>query len=115
MGKLKTALLGIGLLVWPVTFIAGIGRLVSVHAQPAESTLNIPVGACVSTGQCWNGKYWYKPPEPHKTRVWKVTGTDSIWVIETTGVCLYMVLRGEQQVALSAIPKTQLPVGAGCE
>jgi hypothetical protein len=88
-----------------------------VNAQPAESVQNIPVGACFENGQCWNGRFWYKkvePPKPHVTKTWKITGTDNTWVIETTGVCIYeFIWAGGASIA--TVPKTQLPVGAGCE
>jgi hypothetical protein len=85
-------------------------------AQPAESTQNIPVGACFENGHCWNGRFWYKkvePPKPHVTKSWKL-GTSETWVIDTAGVCIYEIL-WSGGAALSAVPKTQLPVGAGCE
>lgn len=45
-------------------------------------------------------------------------GPDRLDVVDTSGACIY-VMRGGQSsgptVAVSAIPKTQLPQGAGCQ
>ncbi len=38
--------------------------------------------------------------------------SSEIHVIDTTGVCLYYVVA---TVAITAVPKTQLPQGAGCQ
>lgn len=36
-------------------------------------------------------------------------------VIDMSGVCLYYVMTYDANVALAAIPKTQLPPGIGCQ
>jgi hypothetical protein len=55
----------------------------------------------------------------HVTRTWVIqyferwSGTTrDIRVIDTTGVCLYVAPESD---AIYAVPKTQLPAGAGCE
>lgn len=51
---------------------------------------------------------------PHQTRVWKIAETNTVWIIETEGVCLY-VIRDGGIAGIAAVPKTQLPPGVGCQ
>jgi len=46
-----------------------------------------------------------------QTKMWRLKGTSTVWVVDTAGVCLYWSNTGH----LAAVPKTQLPVGTGCE
>jgi hypothetical protein len=47
-----------------------------------------------------------------------ITGTVQVHVIDTTGVCLYIVrdsTTSMNNVAIAAVPKTALPQAAGCQ
>ena len=66
---------------------------------------------------------WAQPVEVEwreypKTRVWTITAERpydidmTVQVIDTAGVCLYITY---DQGAIAAVPKTQLPVGRGCQ
>lgn len=48
-----------------------------------------------------------------ETRVWRIHPADwaPILVVDTAGVCLYETYHG----SMTAIPKTQLPPGTGCQ
>lgn len=48
---------------------------------------------------------------------WFLGGTDNnVKIIDTSGVCLYVVLGNyDGAPAIAAVPKTQLPQGAGCQ
>lgn len=65
-----------------------------------------------------------KPARP--TRQWlasEITYRDGSFsrvdVIDTEGVCLYVAVRGSfvvpNNIAITAVPKTQLPAGVGCQ
>jgi hypothetical protein len=43
-------------------------------------------------------------------------GSNAVHIVDTTGVCLYIVSWGNDgSPAIAAIPKVQLPQGAGCQ
>lgn len=47
------------------------------------------------------------------TQFWFI---DNVKVIDTSGVCLYVVLGSyDGAPAIAAVPKTQLPQGTGCQ
>lgn len=110
--------------------IMNLGHIAIEHvkaAQVAESTQNIPVGGCVVTiaGQpsCWNGKEWVPVPSvSHDAKSWAVMElgrndsftTTRIEVVEFEGVCLYLSRAGSA-IATSAVPKTALRPGVGCQ
>lgn len=51
------------------------------------------------------------------TKTWEMSsGFDRVpmTVIDTSGVCLYVIVTN-QGPAIAAVPKTQLPQGAGCQ
>lgn len=93
-------------------------------AQDAPGTVPATAGTRYGS-RCYNGRYWADcgpaeqsaeqpeaSPPVRQTRVWKIAHTDTIWVIDTTGVCLYWA---SGNGSLVAVPKTQLPKGSGCE
>ena len=51
-----------------------------------------------------------KDPSYPRTRVWRIAETNNLYIVETAGVCIYWSPDG-----LAAVPKTQLPKGAGCQ
>jgi hypothetical protein len=52
-----------------------------------------------------------KDPSYPRTRTWSVAETHgNVYIVETAGVCLYLT-----SYAVAAVPKTQLPKGAGCQ
>lgn len=50
-------------------------------------------------------------------RKWQIdsVGRSSIYVIETTGVCLYVVDRYNGGSGIAVVLKSQLPTGVGCQ
>lgn len=56
-----------------------------------------------------------------QTRQWQAATIAYDWmtarvdVVDMEGVCLYVVIRAGENVAIAAVPKTQLPHGAGCQ
>lgn len=57
----------------------------------------------------------YKAQKPEReTQQWTIRSTRGNWgdvrVIDTAGVCLYYTYEG-----IAAVPKSQLPVGTGCQ
>jgi len=89
-------------------------------AQDAPGT-GPPTAGTRRGDRCYNGRYWTDCPPAERpdpgptTRVWKLTNTNTIYVIETTGVCLYWSITDKGNPALAAVPKTALPSGVGCE
>jgi hypothetical protein len=63
--------------------------------------------------------------EAHPTQIWTAVDFDQkttrrgVSVIDTPGVCLYVVRDGNSYdshaVAIAAVPKAQLPAGKGCQ
>jgi hypothetical protein len=51
----------------------------------------------------------------HTTKVWKITNTTSVWVVDTTGVCLYIAIDFDTHRGIAAVSKKDLPPGSGCE
>ncbi len=61
-----------------------------------------------------------RPDRP--TRQWRAATIDYTWggqaqvdIVDTEGVCLYVIARAGQGGAIAAVPKTQLPPGTGCQ
>lgn len=60
-------------------------------------------------------------PNYRPTRSWTITAVDGtrLSVVETAGVCIYISMHFQASyadtVAMAAVPKTQLPMGAGCQ
>ncbi len=85
----------------------------------AESTQNIPIGSCFTeTNQCWDGARWVPKAKPFETKSWPLSDKLPVYVIETAGVCLYVINytgSGDAHSALWGISKKDLPVGAGCQ
>lgn len=48
-----------------------------------------------------------------QTRMWNIADT-SVYVVDTAGVCLY-IWNSYEKGGIAAVPKTQLPKGAGCQ
>ena len=54
------------------------------------------------------------------TNIWELVHRENPWlngrvmVIDTTGVCIYLAVV-PMSIAMTAVPKTQLPVGTGCQ
>jgi hypothetical protein len=58
----------------------------------------------------------------HTTQYWRLMNINygdftaaAIDVIDTAGVCIYVAARSGSSIAITAIPKSQLPRGAGCQ
>lgn len=56
------------------------------------------------------------------TRHWEAAGfsyndwtSARVDVVDMEGVCLYVVARSGDPIAVTAVPKTQLPKGTGCQ
>jgi hypothetical protein len=59
-----------------------------------------------------------KDPSYPPTRTWEISEMQSqrVSVVDTAGVCLYVAWNTwDHSVAMAAVPKTQLPKGAGCQ
>lgn len=93
---------------WVIAFATGLLTLALhslvaplVEAQPSSTTFGHTVEGPI--------------PSSRATRQWVMEydggGFHSyIGVVDTTGVCLYVTFHG-----IAAVPKTQLPQGAGCQ
>lgn len=46
------------------------------------------------------------------TRVWAIGRID---IVDTAGVCLYVIDKFADEAAIAAVPKTALPPGTGCQ
>lgn len=112
--------------LWVVCFMAAMCaiavRVISAQEQPAAGERR--------GNRCYDGKMWKdcgmaeKPePPPHPQRQWTITelpgdmwvSSARIDVVDTAGVCLYVIRSGSHQPSIMAVPKSQLPKGAGCQ
>lgn len=97
------------------------GQPVPGHA-PAAQTASQPA-ADRHGSRCFNGRYWQDCPPaeqpaatPNTVHIWRLPNTTQMWVAETEGVCLYIGMSVEGGIgAITAVPKTQLRPGVGCQ
>ena len=102
-----------------VLFALAVG-IVSAAVTDAMQPESYKAGDCIGN-RCFDGKMWTDKnapkgetaaPQPHIMRSWLIV--DGVTVIDTSGVCLY-VYSDYNRGGIAAVPKTQLPKGAGCQ
>ena len=80
------------------------------------------LGAAIVSAAVTSAKQEHDPSYP-MTRTWAVMrvgssdwfSTAQLDVVETAGVCVYILRGTGNTVSMQTVPKTQLPKGAGCQ